>query len=190
MVWEAVSHRYNVILSLFYLTSSPSSYWTTWSAHAYKQSHLQHSATFVSPKNYCIPLLLHKSSTMQPSPSFFLHPLDAPLCPNTLSNLVPKLLGLNGPRSSMRWTDLLAGGSWGGKREVSWTLFIFFSLQVFYLSWYHYWLNSWPCKLKNKVKWANKPMPDFYQRRNIRVWSELGATCKSCELCPLLGTVQ
>lgn len=67
----------------FYLTTSFSSYWTTWSVRAHKQSQLQHSATFVSPKNYYIPLLLHKSSTMQPPPFFPLFP-KTPLCVRTL----------------------------------------------------------------------------------------------------------
>lgn len=152
IVRGAVSHRYNVIILLFYLTASPSSYWTTWSAHTHKQSHLQHSATFVSPKNYYIPLLLHKSSTMQPPPFFLLLPLDTPLFPSTLSNLVPKLPLLNGPWSSMRWTSLLASGDLGGGVEG-------------------------PNKLKKKTQGWDRG----------RLLSELGAVCKSHELCPLLG---
>lgn len=52
---------------------------------------------------------------------FFLLPLYAPLFLKTLSNLVPKLPGLNGPGSSMRWTGVLVGGGWG--ERGGWVLY-------------------------------------------------------------------
>lgn len=94
---------------------------------------------------------------------FFLLPLDAPLFLNTLSNLVSKLPGLNGPGSSMRWTGLLPGGSWGEERSRSYTnatfnLFHLFFLQLLVIKQtrYHYLLSPRPCKPRKKENKVNK----------------------------------